>query len=93
MTNDHMIMRATAIVNDLTKITDPAGGLDVLTFAIYLVVVMTSEEEEEADEMTRAVVDVMAKRMVNFERDRETFKKTRKGKGKDAIAALMGMKP
>ena len=100
MTPDHMQIRATAIVNDLTKVTDPAGALDVLMLAVYLVAVMTGQNEDDADELLRACIDVIAKRMANYTKDRETFVRSRgKVKDKDKQAKLikamlaMGMKP
>jgi len=100
MTPDHMQIRATAIVNDLTKVTDPPGALDVLMLAVYLVAVMTGEDKDDADELMHACIDVMAKRMANYTKDRETFVRSRgKTKDKDKQARLLkamlglGMKP
>jgi hypothetical protein len=90
-----MIIRATAIVNDLTKVGSPVDALETLATAIYFVVMMAAEDEADANELMHVVVDALAKRMDNYGQDRETYLKTRPGRDKQArrIKAMLGMKP
>ena len=90
MTNDHMQIRATAIVNDLTKATDPGGAIDVLLLSIYLVAVMAANDAEDAEEMFALCGEALYQRAQNFEKDRETFLRSRgKTKDKDKQAKLI----
>jgi len=93
MTPSQSHTRATAFVVDLMAAGDPVEALDAIALAGYMVVTMVARDKDDAIDLVQAVVDVLQRRLENYEKDSEKLRldrvRRRKGPARSRMVGAM----